>query len=738
MTAASAVPILETKLYSPRWASGLVTRPRLIERIRAGAQSRLTVVAAPAGSGKTTLLAEWLAQRASDAPPVAWVSLDTGDNEPALFWTCIIRALQKIDPDVGHDTLAGLQPGSPPSVAQLTALLNETTAIDCDVVLVLDDYHVIDSPSIHTSLAFFLDHLPPHVHTVLATRTEPPLPLARMRARGEVTELRVGDLRFTTDEAAAFLNRTMSLDIGTADVAALEQRTEGWIAGLKLAALSLRGHHDVRGFLDSFSGENRYVGDYLIEEVLQNLPERTRRFLLATSVLERLSASLCNALTGEGDAQAQLEYLEKNNLFVVALDDRREWYRYHHLFADVLQAHATRADAAQVREAHRRASSWYEHNGAISDAVRHAHAAGDHERIADLLECNWPARDRSYESARWLARVQALPEALLRERPVLNTGYAWALLNAGELEAAGERLRDVEASVSTTGNTSLAREVATARVYLAQSRGDFAGSAEHAQYLLEMVPADDHINRATAAALRALALWADGQLEPAYHTFASALASMRAAGAELDAIRGEFVPGDIRTAQGKLGEAERIYEAGIALAAKHARAETDELYLGLSEVKLERGELDDAERLMREMESKAPSAAHMTNRHRWCTVMARIAQARGDWAGALDLLDEAEMCQRRDPLPVARPVAAMRARIRIAQGDVARATAWMKDEQLDVDDALSFIREYEHITVARLLIARGELEPATSLLERLTAAASARGRAGGVRQRPRR
>jgi LuxR family maltose regulon positive regulatory protein len=728
----SKIPVLETKLYIPKWPAGLVTRPRLIDRIRGGAGRKLTVVSAPAGSGKTTLLAEWLAQRSTEDGAAAWVSLDSSDNEPALFWTVVLRALQSIEPDIGKQALTALQAEPTPTVAVLTALLNELAALDRDVVLILDDYHVIETPAIHTSLAFLLDHLPPRMHVILASRAEPVLPLARMRARGEVSELRAADLRFTADEATAFLNRVMALDLAPADVTALEQRTEGWIAGLKLAALSMQNHDDVHAFIRSFSGDNRYIADYLIEEVLQSQPERTRRFLVATSILERLNSSLCDAVAGEPGSQGLLESLEKSNLFVIALDDRRAWYRYHHLFAEVLQAHAQREDAARVRELHRRASAWYEQNGATADAVMHAQRAHDLERVAELLEQHWPAKDRSYESKRWLERVKSLPPAVVQARPALSMGYAWALLNAGELEPAELQLRALEASLDDQRFPALARELITARVYLSQSRGDFAGSADHARRALALAPEGDHAARATASALLALAQWANGDLDAAHDTFAAALASMRAAGAELDAIRGEFVLGDLRAMQGRLREAVRTYEAGLALAAAHSNAETDELYLGLSEVRRERGELSEAERLLQEIEEKGARAAHMSNRHRWCKSMARVAEAHGDLERALALLTEADATVRRDPLPVVRPVAAMKARIRIAQGDVASAERWANEEAVLEDEPLSFLREYEHITLARLLIAQHSMERANSLLERIATHARTGGRTGSV------
>jgi LuxR family maltose regulon positive regulatory protein len=424
--------------------------------------------------------------------------------------------------------------------------------------------------------------------------------------------------------------------------------------------------------------------------------------------------------------------LERSNLFLVALDDRREWYRYHHLFAEVLQAHALRAEPEHVRALHARASLWHERRGATSDAVRHAMLANDQERVAELLERHWPNKDRSYESARWLARVKSLPSGVVRARPILNMGYAWALLNAGDLEAAELRLSEVAASLADDRYPSLPREHATARLYLAQSRGDVAGTAELARRVLELVPDGDDAALATASALLALAYWANGELDAAYTTFAGALAAMRRVGAELDAIRGEFVLGDIRSMQGRLHDAARIYEAGIALAAAHPHAETDELYLGLAELHRERDDLEEANRLLLTIQQTPTHSAHIANRSRWCVVMSRVAEANGDLDGALSLLMEAESSRRRDPLPVVRPIAAMIARIRIAQGKLADAARWMSEQNVAPDDELSFLREYDHITLARILIAQKQFENAALLLERLTAAALAGGRMGSA------
>src|SRR6202521_3384908 len=357
-------PLLETKFYVPKWRRGLVPRPRLSDRLNRGAESKLTLVSAPAGFGKTTLLADWLAAVAVDGRTVTWLSLDQSDNHPASFWTYLVAALQTAEPHIGASAISLLQSRQPPPIETILAtLLNELTRISHDFVLVLDDYHVIDARDIHDGMVFLLDHLPPRLHLVIASRADPALPLARLRARGALVEIRAADLRFTPDEAAAYLNEVMGLHLTAEDVAALEGRTEGWIAALQLAALSMQGRDDVAGFIAGFAGDDRYVVDYLAEEVLQRQSDRVQAFLLQTSILGRLSGPLCDAVTGLGGGKAMLEALDRGNLFLVPLDDRRRWYRYHHLFADVLQARLLDEQPGQAQDLHRRASAWYQQNG---------------------------------------------------------------------------------------------------------------------------------------------------------------------------------------------------------------------------------------------------------------------------------------------------------------------------------------------------------------------------------------
>jgi LuxR family maltose regulon positive regulatory protein len=438
--------LLETKFYVPRSRRDLLLRPRLSERLDRGGASKLMLVSAPAGFGKTTLLSAWLAAgpaAPSDERLVAWLSLDRADNDPASFWAYVIAALRTAASGVGESALALLHaPQPPPIETVLTVLLNDLGAIAADIVLVLDDYHVIDAREVQDGMTFLLDHLPAQLHVVIAGRADPALPLARLRARGELVEIRAAELRFTPDEAAAYFNQMMGLQLTAREVAVLEERTEGWIAALQLAALSMQGRDDVGGFIAGFAGDDRYVVDYLVEEVLQRQPDRAQTFLQQTSILGRLSGPLCDAVTGQGGSKAMLETLDRGNLFLVPLDDRRRWYRYHHLFADVLQARLLDEQPSQVPGLHRRASAWYQQNGEQPEAIRHALAAGDFGRAADLVELAIPAMRRSRQEAAVRGWLEVIPDELIRVRPVLGVALAAALLGRGELEGVESRLRD--------------------------------------------------------------------------------------------------------------------------------------------------------------------------------------------------------------------------------------------------------------------------------------------------------
>ena len=758
-----AGPLLETKLHVPRWRRSLVARPRLSERLRRGAESALTLVSAPAGFGKTTLLAEWLAVAAADERSVAWLSLDQRDNDPALFWTYLVAALNTGAPAVSAGGLLLLQRPQPPNEAGLVALLNDLDAISNDVVLVLDDYHVIDARDVQDGMAFLLEHLPPQIHLVIASRTDPALPLARLRGRGELAEIRATDLRFTPGEAAAYLNGVMGLALTASDVAALEGRTEGWIAALQLAALSMQGREDVTAFIDGFAGDDRYIVDFLAEEVLQRQPEHVQHFLLQTSILDRLSGPLCDAVTGQDGGKTKLAALERGNLFLVPLDDRRRWYRYHQLFGDVLHARLRDEQPDDVPDLHRRASEWYEQNGEPSEAIRHALAAGDFERAADLVELAIPAMRRSRQEAAVLGWLELLPDEVVRVRPVLSVGFAGALLAGGDFEGVEARLRDAEgwldgatdtrqgshapaAEMVVVDDTEFRRLPAEIELYRAAQalvRGDGPGTVRHARRALELSPADDHLGRASAAALMGLASWASGDLEAGHSGYAECMAGLRRAGHIADTFGCAIALADIRRTQGRLGEAMRTYEQALQRASEQGGPVlrgTADMYVGMSEVHRERNDLHAATQQLLRSQELGEHTGLPQNRYRWRVAMARIREAEGDLGGALDLLNEAERLYVGDFFPNVRPVPALRARVRVTQGELGEALGWARERGLSVADDLSYLREFEHITLARVLLARytderaehQPIEDATRLLEGLLRAAEEGQRTGSV------
>ncbi len=742
----------------------MVSRPRLVERLNEGLHGKLTLISAPAGFGKTTLVSEWLAGRVR---PVAWLSLDAEDSDLTRFLTYLVAALQTIAPNLGAGVLDTLQSPQPPSTTTLlTALLNEIAALPDALILVLDDYHAVDSSAVDQALTFLLEHLPPQLHLVITTREDPQLPLARLRAQSHMTELRAAELRFTPAEAAGFLSQVMGLQLAAEEVTVLEERTEGWIAGLQLAALSLRGRTDAARFVKAFAGDNRYIVDYLVAEVLQHQPAQVRSFLLQTAILDRLSGPLCEAVTGQTDGAALLDALERGNLFVVPLDDRRHWFRYHHLFADVLAAHAQQEQPAQMPILHQRAAAWYAANGFPADAIRHALAAPDFARAAELLELVWPEMDGRFQANTWLGWARAIPDELVRARPVLSLACAWALLNGGELEAADGRLRDAEQWLETpieqgerpktpsTGQRgemivvdeehfyNLPASIATARAYLTQAHGDLPGAVKYGRRALDLLPEKDYIRRGQAASLLALAQWASGDLDAAYWSLADAMADFQKAGNLHFAISGTYGLADIRISQGRLHEAIKIYTQTLQLALKQGEPllrGTADLYLGLSELYREQGDADAAGKNLLHSEKLGEQVALPDWRYRLHRAQARFKEIQGDFAGALDLLEEAERHYNRTPVPDVRPLSALKARVWVAQGRLHAVRRWVQEQGLAVDDELSYLREFEHITLARLLLAEYRRAPddhtmreAVRLLDRLQQAAEAGGRLGSV------
>ena len=771
----ASAPILATKLYIPPPPPKVVVRTRLIERLDEG--SAVTVISAPAGFGKTTLVSEWVDNIRLDAEKdskienrkselvnrVAWLSLDERDSDPTRFLTYLVAALQTIAPDIGAGVLGALQSAPPPPIESvLTALVNDIITIPGNFVLVIDDYHVIDSRAVDEALTFLVEHLPPRMHLVITTREDPALPIPRLRARRQLTELRAADLRFTPSEAAEFLNQVMGLRLSAEDIAVLDDRTEGWIAGLQLAALSMQGHQDVHGFIRAFAGDHRYIVDYLIEEVLQRQPESVRNFLLQTAILERLNGSLCDAVIGnhpEGTDQtggkARLETLQRGNFFLIPLDDRRHWYRYHHLFADVLRMHLVTEQPDQVSVLHRRASEWYEQNGSASDAIHHALAAKDFERAAELIERAVPDMRQSRQESTLLGWLQALPDDVLRRRPVLSVHFAGTLLQNGHLEGVEPHLEDVERWLAAPEGRREPRlfvddeeiqrvpgSVAMYRAAIALAQGDVANSMKHARRLLELAREEDDFLQGAGSSLLGLASWTSGDLETGYQMFSKGMAHLQRTGFISDVIGGAVTLADIRRTQGRLREVMSTYERGLQLATKPGSAPlrgAADMHVGMSEVYVERNDLTAATGHLLKSKELGDFKGLPKNPYRWRVAMARVHEAQGKLDEALDMLDEAEPLYVGDFSPNVRPVAALKARIWIAQGNLDRAFGWARQQGLSAADELNYLREFEHITLVRILLALYKrshsevpLREAIGLLERLLEAAEAGGRLGSA------
>ncbi len=752
-----------TKLHLPRPRPDLVVRPRLAERLDRGSLAKLTLISAPTGFGKTSLVAQWLASRADHQRTVAWLALDQNDDQPTAFWAQVLAALQvAAGPAFGESIVPLLESGQLPTEGVLAAVVNELSALPSELDLVLDDYHVIKDPSIHETVTFLLDHLPPQVHVLITTRADPPLPLARLRARGDLVEIRAADLRFNAEEASTYLNEVMGLGLGAEEVAALEERTEGWIAALQLAALSMEGRDDNADFVARFTGNDRYIVDYLVEEVLQRLPGDIRTFLLDTCILDRLSGPLCDAVTGRGGSKAMLGALEQRNLFVVALDDQRRWFRYHHLFADVLQAHLEDEQPERALELHRRASEWHEREGDRNEAIRHALAARDFDRTAELVEKALPAMRKARQETTLRGWVEGLPDDVVRRRPVLNVTYAGALLASGEVAGVEGRLHEAERQVTSltgidSGPSPQGAEIAFVdegelrrvpgqiemyRTALAQARGDARATVEHAQRLLTVATEDDYVARAGAAGFLGIVSWTEGDLQAAFRAWSECVGGLRRAGHVADALGATIALGDICVAQGHLEDAMNTYEDSLELVAEQSRPlvrGTADMHVGMSEILLERFDLEAANQHLQKAQELGEYAGMPQFPYRWRVASARVRFAEGDPEGALELIDEAERVYVSDFFPNVRPVAALRARLWIANSQLRDAFGWARKVGVSVDDELTYLREFEHITLARLLLARAKADhagapdrEALALLERLGRAAVAGARAGSM------
>ena len=744
--------LLATKLHVPRSHPGLVPRPRLAEQLDQGLGRGLILACAPAGYGKTALLADW-ARRGR--LPVAWLSLDTADNDPARFWRYVVAALDRACPGTSERVGPLLGPPAPPSFERLLeALINELAARlgDGEALLVLDDYHVISAEPVHSSLRFLLEQRPPGLRIILASRSDPPLSLARYRARGQLAELRAAELRFTVEEAAALLQQLAAPPAETlpdADVRALAARTEGWAAGLQLAGLSLRGQDDVAGFVAAFTGSHRYVLDYLAEEVLERQGEYVRTFLLETSVLERLSGPLCDAVTGRAGNQVMLEHVEQAGLFLAPLDEVRGWWRYHHLFADLLRARLHDEQPGRVSQLHRAAAAWYEEHGLADDAIQHAVAASDMTWAARLIEQHYEAvfysRGEAATIQRWMS---ALPDELVWSRSRLllaqaqlanasgRAGAAGPLLDAAERasEASADEPLEAKASRGTGLLADVTGGIAIERAYLAALRGDPEATAEFASRALTELGEGEQMRSSRARVLLAVALRLRGRLAEAERVLVSAIAGWQAADQHAVTAWGCYHLGQAQRGQGRLDAAAQTFRRALEITAVRGRPPlpaAGPAYVGMAQVAYQRNELDTALGHVTEGIALCRLFVHTAPLAEGLMTLAWIRQASGDPAGALDA-SGAAMEAAPGPVGLLNPVPAQRAWLRLAQGDLAEATSWTQENGLGPCDEPDYLRELGHLVLAQLLLAQGRPGQALALLDRLHTAALDQYRTGSV------
>ncbi len=731
---AAAVPheLVTTKLRAPKPRTNLVARPRLRENLAGDEGRRLTLVSAPAGFGKTTLLSEWLDGHSGGERSVAWISLDEADNDPARFLTYLASALRDIEEGIGEGVLASLRSPKPPPVeAVVGALANEMHGVPREVVVVLDDYHVIGAQPVHDAVSFLLEHLPQNVRLVISSRTDPPLPLSRLRVRNQISELRAADLRFTPEEASAFLGDVMGLELSAEDIAALGEITEGWVAALQLAALSMRDRADASGFVEAFSGSNRHVLDFLAEEVLERQPEDVRGFLIQTSVLKRMSAPLCDAMIDRSDGQEMLEMLDRENLFVVPLDDERRWYRYHHLFADFLRGRLKRENPERVGELHLRASGWHEENGHLAEAIEHALSASDpgHELAARLIERGvkdaW-SRGEGPTVLRWL---EVLPEKAKRHRPRLLLEHAQSLAITGRPADTEPLLKEAERLAFGDDRGYLLGFASAIRSWRARLRGDSPEAIELARHALSLLPNQDPAHRNFAAICLGDALRTTGDLASASEAFVEAIKLGREAGHVYGTLTGMVWQARVLGERGRLRDADEalrraaqfVSEEGVGLLPAAGA-----IHIGMGVLRYEWNELDEAGRELKGGMELAELTSEVSNLVWGYVTLSRVTRARGEMDGAVEMARKAETVARASGAePEIALAAAWMSRLRMAQGDLAGASRREREPAANTDTAA---RMTSRIASARLLHYGGRHDEALGLLEKLREAAEANGR----------
>jgi LuxR family maltose regulon positive regulatory protein len=707
------MPLLATKLHAPQLRAQLVPRARLIEQLNADG-GKLTLVAAPAGFGKTTLVTAWLV---GENRPHAWLSLEDRDNDATRFVTYLIAALQTLTPHIGQATLNVLQSlQNPDPEAVITTLVNEIATAGTSFILVLDDYHAITNPYIHEGLAMLVDHLPPQLHLILTTRADPPLPLPRLRARGLLTEIRADDLRFTDEEAATFLNEIMGLALTSEDVATLEARTEGWAAGLQLAALSLQKHTDQAGFVRTLTGTHRYILDYLADEVLNRQPDDIRQFLYQTSILERLSGDLCNAVTGRTDGQKILEALEAANLFIVPLDDERRWYRYHHLFGELLtHRFAARTPAGAVHNTHLRAAEWFREQGSLPDAIYHALCVEDFDYAAPLIEQAGMDLLLKIEVRTLSGWLERLPDALFQSRPWLNVIYAWMryvqVANSEDLIPIEARLEQAEQQLAHADRpTELLGYMMTLRAYIAQTRDDHAETVRLSHEALAHLPEENVILRSVLTMNLATTYLIRGEIEPARQYFEEAQALGKAAGNIFTVFVSRDHLATLAFEAGQVRQAEKMLFEAIRLATDargHPLTYVGLYYVELAEIYREWNRLDEAVDLLEKAYALRSQAQFDDLDTVIYIIWARVLGAVGDVPGAMAKISRIEQKLRERRVTVFLPwLEAVKVLLHLVDGNLAAAQTWAESWEAKPVSAGSLRRHPgEYATLAKVRIA---------------------------------
>jgi LuxR family maltose regulon positive regulatory protein len=730
------IELLRTKLFIPRPRKKLVTRQRLVDCLNAGLDKKLTLIAAPAGFGKTTLLSEWIPQ---SPRCVTWLSLDEEDNDPSRFWAYFIASVQGLQTQIGSNALALLRSEHSPAIASvLTTLINDIASFPDDFSLVLDDYHVIESQPIHDGLTFLLDHLPSNMHLILTTRLDPPLPASRLRARDQLMEIRANDLRFTVNEAAAFLANVMGLTLSGEEAAALEARTEGWIAGLQIAALSMQGREDISGFIEAFSGSHRHILGYLADEVINQQSESTLRFLLQTSILDRLCGSLCNAVTTESGGEEMLRALERANLFIISLDDEGVWYRYHHLFADVLH-NRLKSQSAKERLAtlHRRASAWFEERGLIDEAIGHALAAPDIERAAILVERYSMALMQESKIFIFRAWLQQLPDEFVRTRPRLILAHGWSLILTGYVSALEQWLEDskIQAALEPADLPAEVRgELILLRATLARFRRENDRAFELAQEALDLLSGDERGLQAGALYTMGVAQLQKGDIPSARQAFVEAAAAGEARGGPYMALSALDTLSDIQLRQGNLMQAIQSCHEALDMAARghwDTMPAMGMIYIHLGRVFYEQNDLEGAARALTEGIGRLRRSIEQYLLALGYVALARVHLARGDKEAAFATFQEGEDWFKQMHVADTGAGTLMdlgRVRVSIQVNDLESAIRWAQDCHWFPEHTP--LGRVQVTTLARLRLAQSEqqeplLKESAETIERLVVRATA-------------